>query len=150
MFNSIMIISMSDGKLKDNSFCGMSSLIYIQSLPPCLFLSFLKGLGDLLIKNWDSGKDWSSLISVITNISTKSAIVILISSNLFGTELILRVEKINLLWLLFFSLHKNNKSFSGPWLELGSEFSASELRVFWAWSLTTLMPWWTSLAYIAM
>ena len=101
MFNSIMIISMSDGKLKDDSFCGMSSLIYIKSLPPCLFLSFLKGLENLLIKNWDSGKDWSSLLSVITNISTKSAIVILISSNLFGIELALRVEKINLLWLLF-------------------------------------------------
>ena len=123
MFNSIMIISMSDGKLKDNSFCGMSSLIYIRNPPPCLFLSFLKGLENLLIKNWDSGKDWSSLLSVITNISTKSAIVILISSNLFGIELALRVEKINILWLLFFCLYKSNKLFSGPWLELGSEFS---------------------------
>ena len=111
------------GKLNDNSFCGMSSLIYIRSLPPCLFLSFLKGLGNLLTKNWGSGKDWSSLLSVITNISTKSAIVILISSNLFGIELALRVEKINILWLLFFCLYKSNKLFSGPWLELGSEFS---------------------------
>ena len=116
MINSIMIISMSDGKLKDNSFCGMSSLIYIRS-PSCLFLSFLKGLEKLLIKNWDSGKDWSSLLSVITNISTKSAIVILISSNLFEIELELMVEKINLLRLLFFCLHKSNKSFSGLWIE---------------------------------
>ena len=67
---------------------------------------------------------WPSLLSVITNISTKSAVVILISSNLFGTELTLRVEKINLLlWLLFFCLHKSSKSFLGSWQELGSEFS---------------------------
>ena len=91
MFNSIMIISMSDGKLEDNSFCGMSSLIYIRSPPPCLFLSFLKSLENLLIKIWESGKDWSSLLSIITNTSTKSAIAILISSDLFGIELTLRV-----------------------------------------------------------
>ena len=123
MFNSIMIISILGCKWKGNSFCGMSFLIYIRSLLPCLFLSFLKDLENLLRKNWDSGKDWSSLLSVIINISTKSAIVVLISSNLFGTELTLRVEKINLLWLLFFCLHKSNKSFWGPSLELGSDFS---------------------------
>ena len=93
-----MIIPISDRKLKENSFCGISSLIYIRSPPPCLFLSFLKGLENLLIKNWESGKDWSSLLSVITNISTKSAIVILISSNLFGTELTLRVDDELFLW----------------------------------------------------
>ena len=99
---------------------------------------FPKGLGEplkkfFLIKNWASGKDWSSLLSVITNLSTKSAVVVLMSSNLFGIELILRVEKINLFWLLFFCLHKSNKLFSGPWLELGSEFS--QLRHWQHWCL---------------
>ena len=45
MFNSIVIISMSDGKLKDISFCGMSSLIYISRPRPSP-----KGLGEPIDK----------------------------------------------------------------------------------------------------
>ena len=115
MFNSVMIFSMSDGKLKDNFciFCRMSFLIFIRSPPPCLFLSFLKDLENLLMKNWEPGKNWSSLLPVITNISTI----------LFRIELTLRFEENNLLWCFFFCLHKSSKSFSGSWLELGLEFS---------------------------
>ena len=58
MFNSIMIISMSDGKLKDNYLCGMSSLIYIK--PATMPISiFPKGLGEPIDKKL---RIWKRLI----------------------------------------------------------------------------------------